>query len=166
MKKRYIYTLLFLVPGFIASTLVVSALFAGILEMLWLFVFGDSTWPAWTEQVTPVVMLVVFFCLWIGTTVAGYIVGKRLESEPGINASHVWMSLGATLLPIIIISLHQISIGNLGPKSNAELCGEYCSDLGFAMSSIPPQNSGEQTCRCLGQYGEMEMSVPINELSR
>jgi hypothetical protein len=166
VKKRYVYALLFLVPGFFASTLVAAVLFGGVFGVLWLFVFGDSTWPAWAEQVTPVVILVVFFCLWIGATVTGYVVGKRLESAPGLNARHVWMSLGATLLPIIMMSLHQLSIGNLGPKSDAQLCSEYCSDLGFATSSIPPRNSGERTCRCLGQYGEMEVSAPINELSR
>lgn len=166
MKKRYIYTLLFLVPGLFVSLLITLAVFATSLGTLWIYVFGDDVWPAWSAQVIPVLMLVVFSILWIGATVTGYLVGKKLEAAPGFDARHLWISLGATLLPIVIVLLHQLSIGNLGPKSDEQLCGEYCSDRGYAASSMPPRDSGERTCSCLGRHGEVEMTLPIDELPR
>lgn len=164
MRKRFIYTLLFLVPGLFVSLLVTFAVFAAAYGALWLYVFGDSTWPAWTGQVMPVLMVMVFFSLWVIAMVAGYVVGKKLEAAPGFDVRHVWLSLAATLLPIGIALLHQLSIGNLGPKSDGQRCSVYCSDLGYQASSTPPRNSGEQTCSCLGRYGEVKITVPIAEL--
>ncbi len=50
MKKRYLYTLLFLVPGLFVSLLITLAVFAAVFGALWLYVFGDSTWPTWSGQ--------------------------------------------------------------------------------------------------------------------
>jgi hypothetical protein len=151
MRKRYIYTFLFLVPGLFFSLLVTFAVFAAAYGALWLYVFGDRTWPAWAG-------------LWVVAMVAGYVVGRKLEAAPGFDARHVWLSLAATLLPIGIVLLQQLSIGNLGPKSDGQRCSEYCSALGYQASSTPPRHSGELTCSCLGQYGEVEITVPIAEL--
>jgi len=164
MRKRFIYTLLFLVPGLFISLLVTFTVFGATYGALWLFVFGDSTWPAWTRQVIPVLMLMLFFSLWVICMAAGYVVGKKLEAAPGFEVRHVWFSLAATLLPIGIALLHQLSIGNLGPKPDGQRCGEYCNDLGYQASSTPPRQSGERICSCLGQYGEAEITVPISEL--
>ena len=166
MKKRYIYSLLFLVPGLFVSLLITSAVFAVAFGALWLYVFGDSAWPAWSGHAMSVLMLVVFSGLWIGAIVTGYVVGKKLEDRPGLDVTHFWISLGATLLPIVIVLLHQLSIGNLGPRSDGQLCSEYCSDLGYAASSMPSRDSGERTCSCLGRHGEVEMTLPIGELPR
>lgn len=166
MRKRTIYTLLFLVPGLFVSLLITSAVFAVAFGALWLYVFGDSTWPVWTGQVMPVLMLAVFSSLWLGAMMTGYLVGKKLEAAPGFDVRHFWISLAATLLPIVIVLLHQLSIGNLGPKSDGQLCSEYCSDRGYAASSMPPRDFGERTCSCLGRYGEVEMTLPIDALPR
>ena len=166
MKKRYIYSLLFTVPGLIISLLITWAVFAAAYGVLWIYVFGDNTWPAWPGRVMPVLMLVLFSGIWVGATVTGYLVGKKMEALPELNVRHIWISLGATLLPIVIVVLHQLSIGNLGPKSDGQLCSEYCSDLGYAASSMPPRDSGEQTCSCLGRHGEVETTKPIHELPR
>ncbi len=111
-------------------------------------------------------MLVLFCGLWIGAMVTGYLVGKKLEAAPGFDVRHLWISLGATLLPIVIVLLHQLSIGNLGPKSDGQLCSEYCLDLGYAASSMPSRDSGLRTCSCLGQRGEVEVTLSIDELPR
>jgi hypothetical protein len=166
MKKRYIYTLLFLVPGLFVSMLITSAVFAVAFGALWLYAFGDSTWPAWSRQVIPALMLVFFSGLWIGAMVTGYLVGKKLEAAAGFDVRHLWISLGATLLPIVIVLLHQLSVGNLGPKSDEQLCSEYCSDLGYSASSMPSRDSGVRTCSCLGRHGEVEIILPIDELPR
>lgn len=166
MKKRYIYSLLFLVPGLIISLLITGALFAAAYGVLWIYVFGDNIWPAWSERVMPVLMLIVFSSLWISAIVTGYLVGKKLEALPGLDVRHFWISLGATMLSIVIVVLHQLSVGNLGPKSEGQLCSEYCSELGYVASSIPPRDSGERTCSCLGQRGKAKLPIPIDELPR
>jgi len=166
MKKRYVYLLLFLVPGLFTSLLITLALFGAVYGTFWLFVYGDSAWPDWTEQVMPILMLVIFSGIWIGTIVTGYCVGKKLETSPGFDFRHLWLSLGATLLPIVIMLLHQFSIGNLGPKSDGQLCSEYCSGLGYDMSSMSPRDFGEQTCSCIGRNGEEEIFLSIEDLQR
>jgi hypothetical protein len=68
------------------------------------------------------------------------------------------------LLPVGIALLHQLSMGNLGPKSDQQRCGEYCSDLGYQSNGTPPRHSEEPTCTCRGQYGDVEITIPIAEL--
>jgi hypothetical protein len=36
-------------------------------------------------------MVTVFFSLWMSVMVAGYVVGKNLEAEPGFDIRHVWL---------------------------------------------------------------------------
>jgi len=158
------YTLLFLVPGCFASLLIAAVVAAAFYGALWLYVFGDEAWPAWTGQAVSGVMVLVFCCLWISTAVAGYVVGRRLESVPGFQNRHVWLAVGATLLPIAAMVFHQLSVGNLGPKSDSQLCSEHCTKLGFSASSVPPRNSGDRSCRCLGERGEPVDSVAKDEL--
>lgn len=166
MKKRYIYSLLFMLPGLTIAFLITMTVFAIVFGTLWLYVFGDGTWPTWLDPLMSILILIVFSGLWMGAIVAGYLIGKQLEIEPGFNLRHLWISLGATMLPIILVLLHQLSIGNLGPKPAGQLCGEYCGDLGYVASSMSPQTSGNKTCSCLGQHGEVEITLPIDELPR
>ncbi len=166
MKKRYIYLILFLVPSLFASLLITLALFGAAYGALWLFVYGDTAWPDWTEQVMPFLLLVIFSSIWITAIITGYFVGKKLEGAPGFDVKHLWISLGLTLLTIVIMLLHQLSIGNLGPKSDSQLCGDYCSNLGYDVSSMSPRDSGEKICSCLGRNGEEKISLSIEDLRR
>jgi hypothetical protein len=166
MRKRFIYVLLFLVPGLFVSLLVTVAVFGAAYGGLWLFVFGDGTWPAWTGRVMPVLMLALLVSLWLFTGVAGYVFGKKREAVPGFEVRHVGWSLAAALLAVGVALLHQWSIGNLGPISDWERCSAYCSDLGYRSSGTMPGTAGERICSCLGQYGEAEVTVPIAELPR
>ncbi|ACB00311.1 hypothetical protein SAMN06272755_2474 [Picosynechococcus sp. OG1] len=166
MKQRYIYSLLFLLPGFSVSLLGTWIIMGTVLGILWLYVFGDNPWPTWIEPLISVLFLLIFSGSWLTITVAGYRVGKKLEARSGFKSKHLWLSLWATLLPIAIILLHQLGNGNLGPKSPQERCHDYCRYHGYQSSSTSPQNSGGQTCSCLGQYGAMERIQPIDQLPR
>jgi energy-coupling factor transporter transmembrane protein EcfT len=166
MKKRYVYTLLFLVPGLTVSLFITGIVFAVVFGVLWLFVFGDSPWPAWTEWLVPALMLALFSSLWIGAGVTGYFVGKKREAEPGLDPRHLRIALVATVVPIFIVLLHQLGIGNIGPKSDGERCSEYCMGQGYAVSSMPPQDSGERSCSCLGERGEVALTLPLDALPR
>ena len=46
MKKRYIYALGFGIPGLFAAGPISVILFAGLMGVLWIYVFGDQPWPA------------------------------------------------------------------------------------------------------------------------
>jgi len=131
MGKRFICTLLFLVPGLFVSLLVTYAVVGTTHGILWIYVLGDSSWPTWTGQVLPVLLVMLFFSLWVIAMVSDFVVGKKLEAAPGFDVRHVWLSLAATLLPIGIALLHQLSMADNGPQSDGQRCTEYCSDLGY-----------------------------------
>src|SRR5215208_5257546 len=116
MKKRYLYTLLFGIPGLFMAGLIAILVFATVTGLLWLFVFGDHPWPAAGETMIAVLFVAVFGVLWIGFIVLGYLVGKKLEKDPQLNRKHVLISMGLTLLFILLMGLQQWSVGNLGPK--------------------------------------------------
>lgn len=83
-----------------------------------------------------------------------------------MNVRHVWLAPGATLLPVLIITLHQLSDGNLAPKSPGTLCRDYCDDRGFDTSGTSPRNPGNQTCQRVGPRGEPEVTAPLGALLR
>ena len=166
MRKRYLYAVLFAVPGLLSALLVSALLFAVTAGALWLYAFGDSPWPDSTNTVLPLLFAVVFFVIWFGAIAAGYRFGKGLEAQPGFKVEHLWYAFGATLLPVAIIVFHQLSVGNLGPASDSQLCGDYCKQQGYVSSSLPPRNLGERTCSCLRGRGEYELTVPLDSIAR
>jgi hypothetical protein len=165
MKKRYLYALIFAVPGLLLALLVCALLFAVIAGVLWLYVFGDSPWPDATHTTFPMAFGMVFITLWCLAIFAGYRFGRGLEAQPGFEVRHLWYALGATLLPIAIVLLQQLSVGNIGPKSDSLLCSDYCRQRGYMASSLPPRDSGERTCSCLGHFGEAELTMPLDGIS-
>ena len=78
MKKRYLYALLFGIPGFFLAGIVSLFVFGAVLGFLWLFVFGDNPWPLTPESVLSVLLVLTFLILWIGSIFAGYRVGIGL----------------------------------------------------------------------------------------
>jgi len=45
MRKRYLYALLFAIPGFVAAFIVSTFLFGVAAGFLWLYVYGDGPGP-------------------------------------------------------------------------------------------------------------------------
>ncbi len=117
MKKRYLYLLLFGIPGFFVSGMISLLAFGAGLGILWIFVFGDNPWPPSSDGVLSILLVAVFLILWIASIVTGYVAGKKLEKDPALNWKHVLVSGGLTLLFILVIVLQQRSVGNIGPKS-------------------------------------------------
>jgi hypothetical protein len=131
MKKRYLYSLLFGIPGLFVAGIISIVVFAAFAGMLWLYVFGDNPWPAYTETITSALFVLVFLMLWIVSIGIGYAIGRRLENEPVLNRSHVLISVGLTVMFLLLIVLQQWSVGNLGPKSGSVLCSEFCVRHGY-----------------------------------
>jgi hypothetical protein len=164
MKKRYSYSLLFGIPGFIISVVVSSLIFGSLVGVLWIYVLGDNPWPSLIEKILPILFALVFLTLWLTTIVVGFIVGKRLEINPVMNRKHILVSIGLTILPILFIIFYQVSVGNIGPKSDGERCSDFCSQRGYPGSSMPPEDSGERNCTCINNSGIEIIKVPIDDI--
>ena len=164
MEKRYLYSLLFAVPGAFISLIIAFALFGATAGFLWLFVLSDNTWPSATDKILPLLLIGTFLVLWIGSMYFGFITGEKLESKPGLNKKHIVVSVGLTLAPILFIILHQLSVGNIGPKSNGQLCSDFCGQKGYSTSGMPPKNSGDRSCFCYDGSGNEILNVPIESI--
>jgi hypothetical protein len=165
MKKRYLYALLFGIPGFFLAGMISLFAFGASLGFLWLFVFGDNPWPASTEKFLTAFLLLPFLILWMGGILIGYRIGKRLESTVALNRNHVLISTALTVLFIIFIAIQQWRVGNIGPKSDSTLCSDYCSAQGYSGSGMPPQNSGDRTCSCYDDSGKEVIKIPLDQLT-
>jgi hypothetical protein len=165
MKKRYIYSLLFGIPGFFAAAIITLVLFGAAAGILWLFIFGDNPWPPVVEKIIPVLIVSTFLILWMALIAAGFAAGRKLEKEPQLNKMHILISSGFTLLFVVLIALQQLSVSNLGPKSDSAICSDYCTLNGYAGSGMPPQNSGNRTCSCYDNSGKEVLKVPLSSIT-
>ena len=164
MKRRYLYLILFGVPGLILAA-IIAVLAAGMAAgVLWIFVFGDNPWPPVVESVLPILVGAVFLVVWIAILVAGFMIGKRQEQKPKLNKTHILASAGITTLFVLFIVFYELSVGNLGPKSDSLRCGEYCSQKGYPASSFSSQTVGGGSCSCLDQSGVQVIQVPMESI--
>jgi hypothetical protein len=165
MKKRYIYSLLFGIPGLFVAGIIAIVLFGGLAGILWLYVFGDNPWPSYVEQLTSVVFVLVVLGIWIAFIVLGYLVGRRLEDAPGVNRSHVLISAGVTVMLLLLMFIQQWSVGTLGPRSESVLCSDFCGQHGYSGSGTPPEDSGERICSCFDESGNETLRIPLDHLA-
>lgn len=166
MKKRYLYALLFGVPGFFVSG-IVSILFIGsLLGVFWLFVFGDDPWPASLDTLTGILFVIIFLTIWIASVTFGYKTGKKLEIDPTVNQKHILVSVCLTALFIVFIMLQQLSVSDLGPKPDSLICGDFCAQQGYSGSGMPPRDSGDRTCSCFDDSGKEVITIPLGEIEK
>ncbi len=165
MKKRYVYILLFGIPGLFVAGIISIFVLAAFTGILWLYVFGDNPWPNSSETVVSVLFVVVFGVLWVGLIALGYLVGKKLETEPLVNRKHILISAGLTLMFILLMVFQQWSVENLGPKSDSVLCSKFCTQHGYSGSGMPPQNSGDRTCSCYDRSGSEALRIPLDYIA-
>jgi hypothetical protein len=164
MKKRYIYSLLFGIPGLFVAGILSIVVFGGFVGILWLYVFGDNAWPVFWETAISVLFVLVVLTLWIGCVLLGYVVGKRLEKDSALNRNHVLISVGLTVMFILLILFQQWSVGNLGSKSDSLLCSDFCLQHGYSWSGMPPEASGDRICSCYDQSGSEALRIPLDHL--
>jgi hypothetical protein len=164
MKKRYLYSLLFGIPGFFVSAIISFLIFGATAGVLWIYFFGDSSWPASIETMLPIVSGLIFLLVWITCILIGFVTGKRLEKDPALNRNHLLASAALTILFVVLIVLQRLSVGNIGPKSDGVICSEYCSEKGYSGSGMPPLNSGDRTCSCYDNSGNEALKVPLDRI--
>jgi hypothetical protein len=165
MKKRYLYVLLFGLPGLFVAGILSILLFGAVAGILWLYVFGDNPWPSYAEAVLSILFALSVMAIWAAIIVLGYVAGKRLESRPGLNRSHILASVGLTLIFLLLILFQQWSLGNLGTQSDTVLCSEFCARHGYAGSGMPPRNSGERICSCYDDSGNEALRIPLDHFA-
>jgi hypothetical protein len=164
MKKRFLYSLLFGIPGFFSALIAAFVAFGASAGVLWIFVFGDNPWPPAVDAILPVLLLVVLVGVWVAITMYGYVYGKGMEDVAHLNKIHVLISVAATVAPIAVIVLHQFGVGNLGPPSDGVRCSKYCSQLGYSASGMPPKDSGDRSCICFDGEGREAVTKPVDRL--
>jgi hypothetical protein len=161
MKKRYVYTLLFGIPGFFIVGIISLIIFGALFGILWIFIFGDNPWPASTETFTSILFVFIFLVLWIGSMILGYRIGRGLENDSSVDRKHVLISMSLTALFILFIIFQQWSVGNLGPKSDSTVCADFCTQKGYSGSGMPPLNSGDRSCSCYDNTGHEVLKIPL-----
>jgi hypothetical protein len=164
VKKRYLYSILFGIPGFFISLIVLSIVFAFTAGILWLYFLGDDPWPSSVETIFPILFFSGFLAMWVTLIIVGYRAGKKLESDPQLNWKHILVSVSLTLLFILFISVQQLSVGNIGPKSDELVCSDYCSLQGYSGSGMPPKDSGQRICSCFKDSGVEVIKIPIQSI--
>jgi hypothetical protein len=165
MNKPYLYAVLFGVPGFFLALAVSLAVVGVAAGALWLFVFGDSPWPAAAGSSLGTLAVLVFVLVWGGAIVAGYRAGRKLAPDGTLNRRHVLLSSGLTIAALLVLVLHQWGVGNIGTKPDTLRCSEYCRQSGYPGSGMPPRDSGDTTCRCYDEAGREMLKVPLERLN-
>ena len=153
MRKRYLYPLLFGVPTLFGAALVSSLLLGAVAGALWLFVFGDAPWPAIADNVVVALLVATTLILWGAGLAAAYWVGKGQEASPKISRLPLMIALGATALLVLTSVLQQVTVGNIGVRSEGLACADYCRVRGYAGSGTHPSNQRASACSCYDARG-------------
>lgn len=164
MKKRYTYCLLFLVPGMLVSLIITAAVIGTGSGFLWIFVLGDNSWPELAHRGLALLGLLTFPGVWGAFVIAGFIAGKRLETDPRLDKNHILLSIALSIAPLMLILMHQYRVGNLSPKPASMLCAEFCADNGYTTSGMPPGDSGDRDCICYDGNGKVLIKTSLESL--
>ena len=165
MKKRYVYILLFGIPGFFIAGVMTLFVFGAAAGILWIYFLGDNPWPAALEAPISIVFGLFFLALWIGLMLLGYRTGRSLENASRVDRKHVLLSISLTALCIFFIVLQQWNVGNLGPKSDLTVCSDFCTQKGYSGSGMPPLNSGDRSCSCYDNTGHEVIKIPLTSIT-
>ena len=153
------------IPGFMVSLIVSFVVFGDATGVLWIYVLGDNPWPSSIGAILSVLFVLGLLTVWIASVTIGFVTGRKLETIPGFNKKHIFVSIVATIAPFLFIVLHQVNVGNIGPKTDGLRCSDFCSQMGYSASGIPSRNSGERSCSCYDNSGIEVMKVPIDSIA-
>lgn len=160
MKQRYIYAVMFSVPAFLFAAILTAALVAVVAGVLWIFVFGDNVWPSFVNRSMSVLIFAVFGVVWVALLCVAYVSGKRQEAAMALNKNHVFFAVGSSVGLVLLVVLHQLNVGNIGPKSDTIVCSDFCTTKNFSASMLPQDGS----CRCLDSDGRESLISSLKAL--
>ena len=114
MKARFSYPLVFLLPSAILAA-VAGVVFIGVgAGVLWLFIYGDNSWPDSAEKVLTAISVLVAVASLAALVSASYFYGKRQELSGGLSTWHIVLALAITILLPALIIFRQYQIGAYG----------------------------------------------------
>lgn len=149
MKQKYLYLLLFGLPGILVSA--ITGIMSGgmIGGFFWIFMFGDNPWPSFAWPTVFGVGILVFFLTLISILIMGYKVGKKrdLENLP-IKKAHIFISLVFLVIIFSMILFRQFS--SASNTSDSKKCQQLCTEKNFNSntSSLSPKDQRERICSC------------------
>ena len=164
MQKRYLYTLMFGVPGFFLALLFAFWVLSAVVGGMCVFLFGDDPWPETVVRLLPVFFGMVLLAVWVLVMVRGYLFGQKQETVEGFNRTHLGVAVALTILPLLLILFQQWGVGNFGPQSDGQLCSDFCLERGYNGSGMPPRISGDRTCFCLDDNGQEAIRIPVVDI--
>lgn len=162
-QRRYLYVLIFAAPTFLVSVVAGGMMLGATAGALWLFVFGDNPWPSAADTLLTSVFVLSCAACWIAQLSVAYAVGKREEVKPALNRTHVLLSVGSTVLLVILIALRMSGVG-VGNRPDSLVCADHCLTVGAAGSGMPPQDSGDRTCSCYDGEGRVITSIQLQDI--
>lgn len=155
---------LFVLPGAFISLILSSLATGATAGVFWVFIFGDNSWPDYAGKILTAVYGIGLVGGFLASLALGYSTGKKHEVDSELNKRHVLISIILTFVPLLIIVLHQWSVGNIGKKHDSIICIDYCLEQGYSSSGMPPKDSGDESCICYADNGEEVIKRPIKEI--
>ena len=163
-KRRYLYVLLFAAPTFLLALIAGAMLLGAAAGVMWIFVFGDDPWPAAADTLLTSLFVLGSAAFWIAQLSVAYAVGKREETKASLNKTHVLISVGATVVLAVLITLRMSGVG-FGNRPDSLICADHClATAGSAGSGMPPQDSGDRTCSCYDSEGRVITSIQLQDI--
>lgn len=101
--------------------------------ILWVFVYGDNTWPAAANHALMAFTSLIFFTTLAGILLASYSFGKRREASGGLSRWHIALAIGISILLPSVVLVHQWQVGNFGAGTSV---GEQFIQIEPAHQSI------------------------------
>ena len=114
MQARFSYPLLFLVPSAMAACVVGVVVAAAGGGILWLFVYGDSTWPRVADTAVMALAALASTLTLAFLLCAGYSFGRRREVSGGLSVRHIVIAIAISVLLPALAVLYEWQVGNLG----------------------------------------------------
>ncbi|MFH1649894.1 MAG: hypothetical protein ABIA93_05070 [Candidatus Woesearchaeota archaeon] len=167
MKTRYKYVLFAIVPAILLATIITFSAFGFLAGLLWIFLFGDQTWPKYAEIILIILTFGLFTLITLSALLFSYKYGKKREMSD--TQSHAKSKRDLTVLIIItvvtliIILGQQLSVGNIGTKTEGEICSDYCSQLNYRASGSDPKFEENRSCYCI-EDGQRVADISIEDL--
>ncbi|NUR12375.1 MAG: hypothetical protein HOQ20_11115 [Bradyrhizobium sp.] len=80
--NRWVALLIAVIAGGIAGVVVGSAIIIGLYAVLWMFVFGDNSWPEWVRPAMDLALQLLCLMLWAAF---GWAIWRGLTRRRGAN---------------------------------------------------------------------------------
>jgi hypothetical protein len=131
------------IPSFLAALLPGLFIAGAVGGALWIWAYGDNTWPALAEAI----IVIAFLSSW---AVIGTLLTRHLYQHPRVQqltfGQLVLLVVLLGVLAVGVLSLHQWLNGNL---SSPNPCSSSCQAKGFSSSWVDYGENGEEECTCL-----------------